>query len=440
VRCTAVGHDQIIANGATSVVSAATTVAITGLVSGATVTQPGIIPSRSIEWNRAGSSLDAGSQASKVVNFDGTATFGGTPYITNHVFTAAVITVGAGGAAAAATDPVGAASDAAAAPPAPSASESMEGKRITVPFYVAGGAETATLEVGGKSYTLNVAAAAGDSGGIAMLDFVVPAGWDGTVKLNGATVAIAPRIAATGNPRMEYIANPYSEATDALPAGMTRAISPTLPAGMTEGTYYGLPAGVTAGTKLPMPSGVSGVSVGSAQTGSLPTGVTKTDGSSAWQYENLANQTRATATAATGGGSVSSAGVSGSGASRPIATSTVGQPPAGAAEDAAVDAGSADGFGDAGEAVTPPAPLQTLGTTWATLKTQIDNKLGAFRPLASGSIPTISTLSFTLNFGRFGTRAINIDLTSNPFPLARQLSLVILTLGSGIYFIKWLKV
>jgi len=305
--------------------------------------------------------------------------------------------------------------------------EKFFGKTLNVPFYVAAGVASVDVEINGEHYTFPVDVQEGDSGGVAMLALPIPQGWNGAAKINGVDVALAPRVAYTGDPTMGVTANPYQDATEplALPPGMTRGV-PQMPAGMTPQTYYGLPPGMTAGNKLPLPPGVSSISQTAPVAGTLPVGVTKTDGGMGWVNVGPTGTAKPTS----GGGTTTTVtGGTGTGDNTELTD---------ADRDAIGEAGATGDYSsDMKEAGTG---LKGLGTQWNTLKATAQNKFGAFQPMATGSLPRASSLDMNFDFGSFGSRHVNIDLTQPPFSTARAIALVLLVAGSGWFFLKFAKV
>jgi len=302
--------------------------------------------------------------------------------------------------------------------------EKFFGKTLNVPYYVAAGVTNVAVEINGVVHNFPVQTVEGDSGGVAMLALPIPQGWNGSAKINGVDVALAPRVAYTGTPTMGLTANPYQDATEplALPAGMSRGV-PALPAGMTPQQYYGLPAGMTAATKLPLPAGVTAINQSAPVAGTLPVGVTSSGGGMGWVTVGPTGTAKPGSTTATGVSSGSST-ASGTGLSD-------------ADKEAIVDSGL---VGSGGDETKAGAGLKDLGNTWNGLKTTVQGKFGAFRPLQAGSVPKASSLDFTLPLGPYGSRTVNLDLTQPPFSTARALALVLLIAGSGWWFLKFVKV
>lgn len=312
---------------------------------------------------------------------------------------------------------------------APTTLEKFFGKDLTVPYYVEGGQDTVEVKIGGQTYTFPVEYAEGDTGGIAMLKLPIPQGWDGSAEIGGVKVALAPRTAYTGEPTMAATANPYDDAYPAtLPAGMTRGI-PDLPSGMTPGTYYGLPSGVSESTKLPLPSGVTQIKSGPAVGGNLTTAVTNSTGAKQWTATSSSN----VSTGTTGGttGSTSST-VGGTGTSKEGSGTTGTEDGDKAVLDASMGAPDED--------VKPGSAMSGYANQWESLKGQVQNKLGGFRPLQTGSIPKSTSLAMSFDFGPLGNRNVNFDLTQEPFVTARLLALVFVTFWAGMWFLNFIKI
>ncbi len=290
------------------------------------------------------------------------------------------------------------------------------GKDISIPYYVEGTASTVTIGIGGQTLTFPVDHSLGGTGGLAMLNLPVPNGWDGTATINGQVIAIAPRIAYTGIPTMANYANPYLAPTD-LPLGMTRGILP-LPAGMTESYWFGLPAGVNSTTRLPMPAGIASISSTQVIGGELPVSSTTTGGVRSWTTAS-SGSSPSTVTTVTGG-------------TREGTTVPTGE----VASDAVLDSG----MGAPATEVNVGTGLAAYGTKWDSLKLAIDNKFGDFQPLATGSIPKATIFSMTLNLGMFGNRAVELDLTGEPFATARVLALAFVTYFAAMWFINFIKI
>jgi hypothetical protein len=66
----------------------------------------------------------------------------------------------------------------------------------------------------------------------------------------------------------------------------------------------------------------------------------------------------------------------------------------------------------------------------------IVSKLGGYSPLATGGLPKTMTYSTVLNFGKFGTRQINLDFSKAPFPQARVAMALVMTWIVGNAFFK----
>jgi len=305
-------------------------------------------------------------------------------------------------------------------PPAPDNLEKFEGKDLTIPYYVEGDAETVEIQIGGQTLTFPVDHAQIEGGGIATLNLPIPNEWDGTATINGVVVALAPRMAYTGSPTMEYYSNPYETPDAPLPVGMTRAILP-VPQGMTASAWYSLPAGVSTNpyTTLPFPLGIQSIHVPTMIGGRLPVGVTTTTGTTSW-------------TTSTGGTAPSGTITTGGTNTVTSNPNPLGQEDA----DAVTDAGLGVPDGDTQAA----ASLKNFPDRWLAAKSAIENKFGDFQILAQGTIPKASALSFTLPLGMFGERTINLDLQQEPFATARLLALVFVTFWAGMWFFKFLKV
>jgi len=276
------------------------------------------------------------------------------------------------------------------------------------------------IQIGGQTLTFPVDHTQIEGGGIATLNLPIPDEWDGTATINGVQVALAPRMAYTGTPSMEFFANPYALPDVPLPVGMSRAILPP-PQGMTATEWYSLPAGVSTNpyNTLPFPLGIQSIHVPMMVGGRLPVGVTTTSGTSSW-------------TTSTGGTAPSGTVTTGGTNTVVVNPNPLGQEDA----DALTDSGLGSPSGDTEAA----ASLKDFPNRWLEAKSAIENKIGDFQILASGSIPKASTLSFTLPLGMFGSREINLDLTQEPFATARLLALVFVTFWAGIWFFKFLKV
>lgn len=303
------------------------------------------------------------------------------------------------------------------------------GTDLTIPYYVQGGQQTVEVKIGGQTYTFPVEYAEGDSGGIAMLKLPIPQGWDGSAEIGGVKVALAPRTVYTGEPTMATTANPYDEAYPAtLPPGMTRGI-PDLPSGMTPGSYYGLPSGVTESTKLPLPSGVTQIKSGPAVGGNLTTAVTNATGANQWTATN-SNKVSTGTTGGSSGGTTATVG--GTGTSKEGAGTTGTED----GDKAVLDAS----MGAPGDDVKPGSAMSGYATQWESLKGQVQNKLGGFRPLQAGSIPKTTSLAIAFDFGSLGKRNVNFDLTQEPFVTARLLALVFVTFWAGMWFLNFIKI
>jgi len=286
----------------------------------------------------------------------------------------------------------------------------LEGKNVAVPYYVAAGVESVEVVIGGQTYSFPVEIQEGDSGGVAMLDIPIPQDWDGMATINGQAVNIAPRVAYTGDPTMEYYANPY--------VGRDPA---TLPEGVTWGVLQ-LPAGVTVGNSLPLPTGITNLyvpPVGMVDN-RLPVGVT--DNTGVTTYTTTGPITSGTNITIINNGTVVGSGSTGNDQEdRAIVDSLLPE---------------------VQEGVKPSAGFSGLADQWDTLKISIQNKFGTFAPLQTGSLPRASTLDFSFPAPAMlgGSRNISIDLEQNPFPIARALALVLVTFHAGFFFIKYIKV
>lgn len=298
--------------------------------------------------------------------------------------------------------------------------EDWAGRQLNVPIYVEDGAETVTVEIGGETYTFPVDSEDLAEGGLAWLAVTIPPNWDGMAKINGQDVALAPRTAYTGDPRMAMMANPYADPDSQLPPGMTW--------GKVE-----MPPGMDKGKKLVLPEGVTKVTIGGAVGGNLPTGVTKVDGSTEWHYDNLT----IVKPAAGGGPTVIS-----SKAKKSDKGDGIGEGDADggeAARDAAVDAGASTGFNGGGDPTLPGSGLAGIGNQWSNLKTEIEGKIGGFSPLASGSIPRVDALTYDANAGPWDLN-FTLDFTKEPFVTGRAIMLVVITFHAGMSFLRFLQV
>jgi len=305
-------------------------------------------------------------------------------------------------------------------PPPPDNLEQFEGEDLTIPYYVSGDAETVEVTIGGQTLTFPVDHTQIEGGGIATLNLPIPDEWDGTATIGGVQVALAPRMAYTGVPAMNLFANPYLLPDSPLPVGMSRAILP-VPNGMTATQWYSLPSGVSTNpyNTLPFPLGIQSIWVPQMVNGTLPVGVTTTSGTSSWTTST--SGTAPSGTVTTGGPNTVTTN-----------PNPLGQDDADAVTDSGL--GSPDGDTEAG------AGLKDFPNRWLAAKSAIENKIGGFNVLASGSIPKATVLNFTLPLGIFGQRVINLDLTQEPFATARLLALVFVTFWAGMWFIKFLKV
>lgn len=296
----------------------------------------------------------------------------------------------------------------------------LAGQNVTVPYYVEGDAETVSLVVGDQTYTFPVDVVEGDSGGLATLSFKIPANWNGSATINGAAVDLAPKLAYTGTPALGFWANPYSAE---LPKGMVAGI-PGLPAGVSASQFYNLPSTITAGQGLTMPTGITAVgSAPAAVAGSLPVSVTNSAGVRTWT-------TASASTVTTGTTTTISKGVADGGHTTGTDAGDLG----------ALDAVVGGEFGKADDSEKVGAAMGGLADRWEVLKSSVQGKFGDFKPLASGSIPTASSLSFTLDFASFGSRNVTFDFTGQPFTTARALALVFVVFWAGMYFLRFLRV
>lgn len=350
----------------------------------------------------------------------------GGPNVSNYWAALQTITVSipvSGGGQAVVTNPN-------TATPTPTTLNKFFGTSINVPYFVAAGVTNVAVELNGQIYNFPVKTEPGDSGGIAMLSLPIPTNWNGVAKVNGQDVALAPRLAYTGEPTMSVTANAYQDIPDTtqplnLSAGLTQAV-PSRPSGQTETQYYGFPNGVTGQSKLTPPNGVSSVSQTAPVGGSLPTGVTYTSGAKTWVTNNY-NQVSTGVLTGNGTTTTASGGT----------TAGTGSELTDADKDAIGEQGA---VGDYGTALEAGSGLKGIGTQWDNLKVKAQNKFGAFAPLQTGALPKETALAITIPLGPFGSRSMNLDLTQPPFSTARAIAHVGLIISAGWFFLRYIKI
>ncbi|MBB5349876.1 hypothetical protein HNR46_000097 [Haloferula luteola] len=311
--------------------------------------------------------------------------------------------------------------------PEPSPWEKFWGKDITVPIVSEPGQDYVEIEIGGKTYQFPVEPSGSDEyGSLAYVTLPIPEGWDGTATIDGVTGQFAPNIISTGNETMPYILNPYAGSSSSLPTGMSWGV-------------VDLPEGMTRGGVVPLPDGMTRVDFGASTGGWLPVILGNSNGSTTVHNQSMDQivSSSVSGTVTSSGGSTSGGSVSNSGSNSSASTGSTGLEDL---EEQAIDAGSAAGFNGGGDEEGPNESLQGIAGQWETIKSQIQGKFGGFAPLATGGLPTQSNLTLNLDFGRFGSRQLVIDLTATPFPTIRSLSLVILTFHAAWFFIRWIKV
>jgi hypothetical protein len=299
----------------------------------------------------------------------------------------------------------------------------LAGKKVQIPLYVAGDSGFVDFEIGGEVFRFPVDVEEGDSGGVANVNLTIPEGWDGTAKVNGVPVQLAPRMLSPNVPTMDFLGVLHSDPALNVPPGFSSGQIP-LPAGMTIGNNLPLPAGMTVGTGPPVlvPSPTEqGVMIPR-----IPVSVTTSTGGKTWRLPP-----------STSGILVGSAEPLPSIDGGPVVSSGTGTTGNDADDMAIVDAAIS---GDVGEKVEAGAGMAGLADQWQSLKNQVDNKFGDFSVMSQGSIPKATSLQFSLNFERFGVKQINLDLTQAPFTTARTIALVFVTLHAGWFFIKFLKI
>lgn len=290
----------------------------------------------------------------------------------------------------------------------------LAGQELTVPLYREGGGPV-VLEIGGNTYT-------GDpdpNTGVANVTFVIPPNWDGTAKVNGEVVALAPKMAYTGTPGMSSLyANPY---TDTLPPGMTK-YTPSTPI-----TY---PPGVTAGSSLSLPSGVTVAT--SAQMGEyLLLQVTKAGVTT--NYVVNTNNPDAKPTTQTGG---TSGGSSGGTSSNPKAGTTTGgaTSPSGTPDSGGEIAGYSGGFGDG---TGKEAPSKGIVDRAVQAREDLRQLLTGLSPIApNGGLPRVSTYTISWDFGKFGRVDRIINFGEPPWTILRTAMLVVVIMVTGNAFFK----
>jgi hypothetical protein len=299
-----------------------------------------------------------------------------------------------------------------APPPPVNPFERFCGKNIQVPFYVDGNANNVQIKIGDQVYNFPVSHEDGDSGGVAMLDLPIPQGWDGMVDVNGQPVNLGARTVYTGDPHMEFYAFAQGDRNEA-----------TLPAGMSYGVLD-LPPGMVVGDSIPLPPAVVALNPSTAGlvNNALPVSVTNTSGVTSYTTTRPATP-----------GTVVTVG---NGAN----TAVVGSGTTGVeSHDQAIVDSNLPSDVDADAA--PPA-LANLDATWQALKLSVQSRIGGFAPLSQGSLPRATNLQFNVplpsSFG--GTKSINIPLDEQPFPTARALSLVLVSMHAGFFFIRYVRV
>lgn len=308
-----------------------------------------------------------------------------------------------------------------ALPPQDTVFSPWEGKKLAVPYYVPAGVDNVQVELGGQVYNFPVEIQAGDSGGVAMLDVPIPTNWDGLAKINGQSVNLGARAAYTGNPSMELYANPYSDRSVSLPPGMSWGV-------------VDLPSGMTAGASLPLPSGVASVSSSNPISGTVPIATTKTDGTKTYTAAPTVSAVPVSSGGSSGGGSLPRKRITGGVV---VGSTTTGN----SLEDAAKEQAVLNATLSApGEAKTAGTGFKNLGQSWDQLKTEVQNKFGAFRPLQAGGLPRYASLEFQFDAGAMGSHNISLDLTQSPFSVARALSLVLVNMHAAWFFLKFIKV
>jgi len=307
--------------------------------------------------------------------------------------------------------------------PPPEVNDDFEdhwGDYVTIPLWVEGDDGYVDIAMGDEpAQRFPVDVVAGEDGGYLNGRVQIPVGWDGTATIGGQDINLAPRILLPSDGSGDGLGLVHSDPPFQIIPGFNPP-SIDLPPGMTPGNRIPLPPGVTIelGPQIPMPNHPDGTP---ART--WPIGITNPEGDKSWRLPPI-----------TKGDIVANpvvppprGNVVGSG------TGTTGNDDD---DRAIVDAS----LGTNIEQIDVPDGLAGVGAKWTTIKGQIEDKFGSFSPLASGSIPTINTISFTLPFGMFGSRNVNLDLQQQPFTTARALSLVIIIFHGAWFFIKFIKV